>query len=114
LALIITESCINCAACEPECPNHAIYPPAEKWSFSEGTQMVGIIDFPDGRIDHADQLRSPLSDSIFFIVPGKCTECVGFHEKPQCAAICPEECCVKDPEYPETKEELLKKKEFLH
>ena len=76
--------------------------------------MVGIIDFPDGRIEHADQLRSPLSDSIFFIVPGKCTECVGFHEKPQCAAICPEDCCVKDPENAETKEELLKKKEFLH
>ena len=24
MALIITEECINCAACEPECPNEAI------------------------------------------------------------------------------------------
>ena len=24
MALLITEDCINCAACEPECPNSAI------------------------------------------------------------------------------------------
>ena len=24
MALIITEDCINCAVCEPECPNNAI------------------------------------------------------------------------------------------
>ena len=59
-------------------------------------------------------MQTPISNSFFYIVPEKCTECVGFHEEPQCAAICPEECCVKDPAYPETKEELLTKKEFLH
>ena len=26
----------------------------------------------------------------------KCTECKGFHEEPQCAAVCPVECCVPD------------------
>jgi len=25
MALIITDDCINCAVCEPECPNLAIY-----------------------------------------------------------------------------------------
>ena len=25
MALIITEECINCDVCEPECPNKAIY-----------------------------------------------------------------------------------------
>lgn len=25
MALIITEECINCDVCEPECPNEAIY-----------------------------------------------------------------------------------------
>ena len=25
MALLITEECINCGACEPECPNTAIY-----------------------------------------------------------------------------------------
>ncbi|HPR29255.1 MAG TPA: 4Fe-4S binding protein, partial [Chitinophagales bacterium] len=25
MAIHITEDCINCGACEPECPNNAIY-----------------------------------------------------------------------------------------
>ncbi|MEC5165361.1 NAD-dependent dihydropyrimidine dehydrogenase PreA subunit [Flavobacterium sp. PL11] len=25
MAIIITDECINCGACEPECPNNAIY-----------------------------------------------------------------------------------------
>jgi ferredoxin len=25
MAIIITDECINCGACEPECPNTAIY-----------------------------------------------------------------------------------------
>jgi len=25
MALMITDDCINCAACEPECPNLAIF-----------------------------------------------------------------------------------------
>lgn len=25
MAIIITDNCINCGACEPECPNNAIY-----------------------------------------------------------------------------------------
>ncbi|QNP48029.1 YfhL family 4Fe-4S dicluster ferredoxin [Diaphorobacter aerolatus] len=25
MALMITDECINCDVCEPECPNHAIY-----------------------------------------------------------------------------------------
>ncbi|MFO0398762.1 MAG: 4Fe-4S binding protein, partial [Sphingobacteriia bacterium] len=27
MAIIITQECINCGACEPECPNTAIYEP---------------------------------------------------------------------------------------
>jgi ferredoxin len=44
----------------------------------------------------------------------KCTECTGFHEEPQCAAVCPVDCCVPDPDYVETKEELAAKKAWLH
>ncbi|HNA93597.1 MAG TPA: 4Fe-4S binding protein, partial [Saprospiraceae bacterium] len=25
MAILITDECINCGACEPECPNNAIY-----------------------------------------------------------------------------------------
>ena len=44
----------------------------------------------------------------------KCTECVGFHDEPQCAAVCPVDCCVDDPEHRETEEMLLAKKAFMH
>ncbi len=73
MALIITEECINCAACEPECPNEAI---------SAG-------------------------DEVYIIEPDKCTECVGHFDESQCAAVCPVDCCVPDPNHKETKEELM-------
>ncbi len=75
MALIITEECINCAACEPECPNEAI---------SAG-------------------------DEVYIIEPDKCTECVGHDDESKCAAVCPVDCCVIDPDHKETKEELMTK-----
>jgi ferredoxin len=66
MALIITEECINCTACEEECPNHAI--------------------------SAAD---------IYVIDPVKCTECVGYEEKPQCVAVCPVDCIQVDPAHSE-------------
>ncbi|MDA8060588.1 MAG: YfhL family 4Fe-4S dicluster ferredoxin [Leptospirillum sp.] len=54
-------------------------------------------------------------DPVYIIDPELCTECVGFHEDPQCAAVCPiDECCILDPEYVETQEELLAKKDRIH
>ena len=31
MAIIITDDCINCGACEPECPNTAILAGADEW-----------------------------------------------------------------------------------
>jgi ferredoxin len=75
MAYKITDECINCGACEPECPNQAI---------SAG-------------------------DDIYLIDPEKCTECVGHHDASQCAAVCPVDCCVPDPDHKETREELMAK-----
>ena len=47
----------------------------------------------------------------YVIDPELCTECVGFHDTPQCVSICPVDACVPDPEHRETREELLLKKE---
>ena len=79
MAFKITDECINCGACEPECPNLAI---------SAG-------------------------DEIFDIEPDKCTECVGHFNESQCAAVCPVDCCIPDPEHKESKEELMAKYERL-
>ena len=114
MAIIITEECINCGACEPECPNTAIYEPDVKWSYADGTGLTGDIDFGDGTSVGATDEQDPISEEIYYIVPMKCTECTGFHEEPQCAAVCPVDCCVPDPDYEETDEELLEKKEWMH
>ena len=52
-------------------------------------------------------------DSIFEIRPDFCTECVGHFSEPQCVAICPVNCIIPDPLYPETKYVLLSKYEHL-
>jgi ferredoxin len=114
MAIIITEECINCGACEPECPNTAIYEPGAEWKFSDGTSLKGAIDFGDGISIQADAPQTAVSDEFYYIVPDKCTECTGFHEEPQCAAVCPVDCCVPDPDYEETDEELMDKKEWMH
>mgnify|MGYP000291053423 FL=1 len=41
MAIMITDECINCGACEPECPNNAIYEGGATWKYSEGTGFSG-------------------------------------------------------------------------
>ena len=39
-------------------------------------------------------------DVIYVINPATCSECVGFFDESQCAAVCPVDCCVPDPDNP--------------
>jgi len=75
MAYIITEECINCGACEPECPNQAI----------------------------------TAGEELYVIDPAKCTECVGHFDASQCAAVCPVDACITDPENKETGDQLTAK-----
>ena len=75
MAYIITEECINCGACEPDCPNQAI----------------------------------TAGEELYIIDPAKCTECVGHFDASQCAAVCPVDACVPDPDRKETKDALMVK-----
>lgn len=95
MATVITKECINCGACEPECPNVAIY--------------AGGIEYESGSDKHA-----ALSDEFFYIVPSKCTECVGFHDHEACAAVCPVDCCIPDPAIVEDEALLLQRARVLH
>ncbi len=45
MAIIITDECINCGACEPECPNTAIYEAADDWRYNDGTSLEGTVSF---------------------------------------------------------------------
>jgi hypothetical protein len=80
MATMIANDCINCGACEPECPNNAI---------SQG-------------------------DPIFVIDPKLCTECVGFHDYEACAAVCPVDVCITDPNNIESEEVLIARARELH
>jgi ferredoxin len=114
MAIIITDECINCGACEPECPNNAIYEGAEDWRYADGTELSGNIVLPSGTQSDADEDQEAINDDVYYIVPDKCTECKGFHDEPQCAAVCPVDCCVPDEDVVETEDELLSKQRFLH
>jgi ferredoxin len=95
MATLITEECINCGACAPRCPNHAIYRGDTPWEL-DGVSHPAIA--PD----------------IYYIAAEKCTECVGFFAKEECAAICPVDCCVPDPKNPETEAVLIQRARRLH
>ena len=95
MATMITSECINCGACEPECPNTAIYQRGVEWEL-DGAKHPAI------------------ANEIFYIVPEKCTECVGFFDHEACAAVCPVDCCVPNPEIPETHDVLLARAGQLH
>ncbi|PIF01233.1 MAG: ferredoxin [Maribacter sp.] len=114
MAIIITDECINCGACEPECPNNAIYEAADDWRYSDGTSLNGDIVLPSGAAMDADEVQEPISDEYYYIAPDKCTECKGFHDEPQCAAVCPVDCCVPDDGNEETEKQLLAKQKFMH
>src|SRR5256712_10241476 len=96
MATVITSECINCGACEPECPNTAIYQGGVEWQAPDGAMHAAI------------------SNDIFYIVPEKCTECVGFYDQEACAKVCPVDCCVPGPERPEGEGLLLERARALH
>ncbi|RLJ32182.1 4Fe-4S dicluster protein [Chryseobacterium sp. 7] len=114
MAIKITDACINCGACEPECPNSAIYEGAIDWRWKDKTKLSGHIIFPDGTEGDADAYHEAVADEVYYIVAGKCTECKGFHDEPQCKAVCPVDCCVDDPDHRETEEVLLDRQKFMH
>jgi ferredoxin len=113
MAIMITDECINCGACEPECPNTAIYEGGIEWTWAGGTKLKEV-KLPDGTVVDANEKQEPVSDEFYYIVTEKCTECTGFHEEPQCAAVCPVDCCVDDPDHRESEEDLMSKKLFMH
>jgi len=95
MATTITNECINCGACEPECPNTAIYAGGVPWELDGATGPA-------------------IAQDIYFIVPSKCTECVGFFDHEACAAVCPVDCCIPDPANVENESALLARARKLH
>lgn len=55
-----------------------------------------------------------MGSDIFEIKFDSCTECVGFHGKPQCAEVCPVEACITDEAHVETEAALIARAKTLH
>jgi len=53
-------------------------------------------------------------EEIYFIKPELCTECVGFHDAEACAAVCPVDVCLPDPDREESEETLIARAKALH
>src|SRR6185369_3380820 len=76
MAIKITEECINCGACEPECPNNAIYEGGAEWRFADGTGVKGMYTGKNSGIEvNAEDPQVPKHMDVYFIVSDKCTEC---------------------------------------
>lgn len=65
MAVFITDECINCDACAPECPVAAI-------------------------LSNGDD-KNPYDDERFYVKPESCVECVSHADTPRCAEACPTE-----------------------
>ena len=70
MAILITDECINCNACEPECPNNAIYDVGAQWNWAQGTSLTEI-ELEDGTVIDAKHFNAPISDKVFYTVPDK-------------------------------------------
>ena len=53
-------------------------------------------------------------DSIYVIDPMKCTECVGAEDEPHCKLVCPPDRPLANPDWEESKDDLLAKYQQLH
>ena len=67
MAVIITDTCINCAACIDECPVEAI----------------------------VDEDDNPTGEEIYYVYPDKCVECVDHFDLPKFSKTCPTEGCIQ-------------------
>lgn len=74
MAVVITDTCISCDACLDECPVEAI----------------------------VDNDEHPSGEDIYYVYEDKCVECIGHHDEPACAEVCPTEGCIVWGENPDT------------
>jgi len=54
------------------------------------------------------------AEPIYIIDPLRCTECVGAEDEPQCKLVCPADCIISDPDWPESQDQLMAKYEQIH
>lgn len=99
MALIITDDCINCSACEAECPAKAIFPMA-KCGDRKDTMFINNKFLKNGFI----------SFEHYYIDMRKCNECSGTYLTPRCNEVCPVSCCISEDEFYSGNPDIVKVK----
>ena len=94
MATMITDECINCGACRP----------SARTPRSPGRRRVRLA----GRQARRAEQR------IFYIVPEKCTECVGFYDHEGVCRGLSGRCCIPNPNIPESEAVLLARAAEIH
>lgn len=101
----INENCTNCGICEMLCPYNAVYPGGVNWRKIHNRYFV----FCEEEVIH-DDFWSPYH---FYVVPDKCTECIGKYPEPICKTACTKNAMIKDGVHWESEEHLFAKKDYL-
>lgn len=105
MPLKISDACTNCGICEILCPYNAIYPGGVNWRKIHNKYFV----FCEETLVY-DEFWSPYH---YYVVPYKCTECIGKFPQPICKSACTKKAMVSDLEHRESEEHLFSKKEYL-
>jgi len=87
MAIVITGDCINCGACEAECPLGAVKPKMKSSSENESIY-----------INNRQLVSHYISFDHYYVNPGQCNNCEGKYLSPRCNTVCPVACCVSEDE----------------
>ena len=68
----------------------------------------------DACVDPCPNDAIKAAEPIYIIDPLRCTECVGAEDEPQCKLVCPADCIINDPDWPESQDQLMAKYEQIH
>ena len=68
----------------------------------------------DACVDPCPNDAIKAAETIYIIDPLRCTECVGAEDEPQCKLVCPADCIISDPDWPESQDQLMAKYEQIH
>ncbi len=83
MALKITDDCINCGACEIECPSNAVYPKTINPAVKEPSYINNNL-----------YSKEFVSSKHYYINPYQCNDCKSIFSSPRCDAVCPVACCL--------------------
>lgn len=102
MSLRITHDCINCGACEIECPQLAVFP---KKKVRKNNEQLYLIDL-FGKNEFVSSVH-------FYIDPLKCNNCEGFYPAPRCIEVCPLPCCLTESDFDESEIGCIKQYQIL-